>query len=161
MFLEKHDVWIVYNIFINNYILYECTHRCITHSVTAHPDDGQTRPKHVAATNWENIYHLCILLVFIIGERITPKQTSTLIKKVKLVSQLRSALSRFTRLNKWRDSLSWMLSAKSNLLELHLKVAELRCRRAFVSFRVFFFCVLPCRVRLVRVINTNSIDFVD
>jgi hypothetical protein len=35
MFLEKHD---------------------ITHSVTAHPDDGQARPKHVAASNWENMY---------------------------------------------------------------------------------------------------------
>ena len=60
-----HDVWIVDNIFINSYTLYECTHRCITYSVTAHPDDGQARPKHVAATNRENIYHLCILLVFI------------------------------------------------------------------------------------------------
>jgi hypothetical protein len=29
----------------------ECTHRCITHSVTAHPDDGQAQPKHVGATN--------------------------------------------------------------------------------------------------------------
>ena len=46
-----HDVWIVYNIFINNYTLDECTHCCITYSVTAHPDDGQARPKHVAATN--------------------------------------------------------------------------------------------------------------
>ena len=34
-----------------NYTLYECTCHCITQSVTAHPDDGQTRPKHVAATN--------------------------------------------------------------------------------------------------------------
>jgi hypothetical protein len=59
-----HDVWIVENIFINNYTLYECTYRII-YSVTAHPDDGQARPKHVGATNWENIYNLCILLVFI------------------------------------------------------------------------------------------------
>ena len=34
--------------------------------VTAHPEDGQARPKHVGATNWENIYHhLCILFLFI------------------------------------------------------------------------------------------------
>jgi hypothetical protein len=36
-----HDVWIVENIFINSYTLDECTHHCITYSVTAHPDDGQ------------------------------------------------------------------------------------------------------------------------
>jgi hypothetical protein len=60
-----HDVWIVDNILLNNYTLDECTYHCITYSVTAHPDDGQARPKHVGATNWENIYHLCILLVFI------------------------------------------------------------------------------------------------
>jgi hypothetical protein len=60
-----HDIWIVENIFVNNYTLYECTCHCITHSVTAHPDDGQARPNHVGATNWENIYNLCILLVFI------------------------------------------------------------------------------------------------
>jgi hypothetical protein len=59
------DVWIVENIFINNCTLDECTHRCITYSVTAHPDHGQAWPKHVGATNWENIYHLCILFVFI------------------------------------------------------------------------------------------------
>jgi hypothetical protein len=46
-----HDAWIVENIFIKNYTLDECTHRCITYSVTAHPDDGQTRPKHVGDTN--------------------------------------------------------------------------------------------------------------
>jgi hypothetical protein len=46
-----HGVWIVENIFINNFTLYECTHHCITYSVTAHPDDGQARPKHVGATN--------------------------------------------------------------------------------------------------------------
>ena len=45
------DVWIVENIFINNYTLDECTHHCITYSVTAHPDDCQARPKHVGATN--------------------------------------------------------------------------------------------------------------
>jgi hypothetical protein len=61
----SHDVWIVENIFMNNYNLDECTYRCITHSVTAHPDDGQTRPKHAGATNWKNVYHLCILLFFI------------------------------------------------------------------------------------------------
>jgi hypothetical protein len=60
-----HDVWTVENIFMNNYNLYECTYRCTTHSVTAHPDDGQARPKHVGATDWENIYYLCILLFFI------------------------------------------------------------------------------------------------
>jgi hypothetical protein len=32
---------------------------------TPHPDDGQKWPKNVSATNWENMYHLCILLVFI------------------------------------------------------------------------------------------------
>jgi hypothetical protein len=60
-----HYVWIVDNIFINSYTLDECTRRRITYSVTAHPEDGQARPKQVGTTNWENIYHLCILLVFI------------------------------------------------------------------------------------------------
>jgi hypothetical protein len=60
-----HDVWIVENIFINNYTLDECTDHCITYSVTAHPDDGQARPKHDGVTKWENKYHSCILLVFI------------------------------------------------------------------------------------------------
>jgi hypothetical protein len=36
-----HDVRVVENIFINNYTLDECTHHCITYSVTAHLDDGQ------------------------------------------------------------------------------------------------------------------------
>jgi hypothetical protein len=45
------DIWIVENILINNYTLDECIYRCITHSVTAHPDDGQALPKHVGATN--------------------------------------------------------------------------------------------------------------
>jgi hypothetical protein len=45
------EVWIVDNIFMNNYALYECTHRCTTYSVTAHPEDGQARPKYVGATN--------------------------------------------------------------------------------------------------------------
>jgi hypothetical protein len=40
-------------------------HTSLYYSVTAHPDDGQARPKHVGATNGENIYHLCILLVFV------------------------------------------------------------------------------------------------
>jgi hypothetical protein len=60
-----HDVWIVDNIFMNSYTLDECTYHCITYFVTAHPDDGQTWPEHIGAKNWENIYHLCILLVFI------------------------------------------------------------------------------------------------
>ena len=47
----SHDVWIVENIFMNNYILDEFTYRCITYSVAAHPDDGQTRPKHIGATD--------------------------------------------------------------------------------------------------------------
>jgi hypothetical protein len=46
-----HDVWILENIFINNYTLDECTYHCITYSVTAHPDDDQARPKHVGATD--------------------------------------------------------------------------------------------------------------
>jgi hypothetical protein len=46
-----HDMWTVENIFINNYILDECAHHCIIYSVTAHPDDGQARPKYVGATN--------------------------------------------------------------------------------------------------------------
>jgi hypothetical protein len=46
-----HNVLIVDNIFINNYTLHECTYHCITFSVTAHPDDGQARPKHVGGTN--------------------------------------------------------------------------------------------------------------
>jgi hypothetical protein len=57
------DVWIVENILMNNYTLDEFTQR-ITYSVTAHLEDGQARPKHVAATNLENIFHLCILLIF-------------------------------------------------------------------------------------------------
>jgi hypothetical protein len=36
---------------MNNYTLDEHTHRCITYSVIAHPDDSQARPKHVDATN--------------------------------------------------------------------------------------------------------------
>jgi NDP-sugar pyrophosphorylase family protein len=46
-----HDVWIVENIFMNNYTLDPCTHHCITCSVTAHSDNSQARPKHVDATN--------------------------------------------------------------------------------------------------------------
>jgi hypothetical protein len=46
-----HDVWTAENIFMNNYNLDECTYRCITYSVTAHTDDGQTRPKHIGATD--------------------------------------------------------------------------------------------------------------
>ena len=46
-----HGVWIVDNIFINNYSLDECTHNCITYSATAHPEEGQARPKYVGATN--------------------------------------------------------------------------------------------------------------
>ena len=46
-----HDIWIVDNIFINNYTLDECTYHCITYSLTAHPDDDQARPKHIGATN--------------------------------------------------------------------------------------------------------------
>jgi hypothetical protein len=38
----------------------------LLYSVTAHPDDGQKWPKHVDAMNWENMYHLCILLVFLL-----------------------------------------------------------------------------------------------
>ena len=39
-------------------------HITLYYSVTAHPDDGQARPKQADATNSENIYHVCILLVF-------------------------------------------------------------------------------------------------
>jgi hypothetical protein len=46
---KPHDIWIVENIFINSYTLEECTHRCITYSATAHPEDGQARSKHVGA----------------------------------------------------------------------------------------------------------------
>ena len=46
-----HDVWIVDNIYINNYTLDEWTDHCITYSVTAHPEDGEALPKHVGATN--------------------------------------------------------------------------------------------------------------
>ena len=52
-----HDVWIV-DMLINNYTLDDCTYHSITYSVTAHTDDGRARPKHVGATNRENIYHL-------------------------------------------------------------------------------------------------------
>ena len=45
------DVWIMGNIFINNYILDKCTQHCITYSVTAYSEDGQAQPKHVGATN--------------------------------------------------------------------------------------------------------------
>jgi hypothetical protein len=47
-----HNVWIVDNIFTNNYTLDECTCHCITYSVTAHPDDAQAQLKHVGARNW-------------------------------------------------------------------------------------------------------------
>jgi hypothetical protein len=51
---------------MNIYTLDECPHRCIIYSVTAHPEGGQARPKHVGGTNLENMYIiLCILLVFI------------------------------------------------------------------------------------------------
>ena len=33
-------------------------HTSLNYSVTAHADDGQARPKHVGAANWENAYHL-------------------------------------------------------------------------------------------------------
>jgi hypothetical protein len=46
-----NDVWVVENKYINNYTLHESTHICITYSVTAHPEDGQTRPKHADARN--------------------------------------------------------------------------------------------------------------
>jgi hypothetical protein len=46
-----HDVWIVENIFINNYTLDECTYHIIIYSVTMHLDDGQAQPKHAGATN--------------------------------------------------------------------------------------------------------------
>jgi hypothetical protein len=55
--------WIVENIFTNNFTFDECTHRCITYSVRAHPDDGQTRPKHVSATNREKTYMLFVHFV--------------------------------------------------------------------------------------------------
>jgi hypothetical protein len=51
-----HNVWIVENIFINNYTLNEYTHHCITYCVTTHPDGGQAQPKHVGATNCEKTY---------------------------------------------------------------------------------------------------------
>jgi hypothetical protein len=37
----------------------------LLYSVTSHPDDNEKWPKHVDAINSKNIYHLCILLVFI------------------------------------------------------------------------------------------------
>ena len=46
-----HDVWLVENVFINSYTLYEFTHHCIAYSVTTHPVDGQAQPKHIGATN--------------------------------------------------------------------------------------------------------------
>jgi hypothetical protein len=46
-------------------------HMSFYYSVTAHHDDGQARPKHVGVTNWENIYHLCILLDFISNYSLT------------------------------------------------------------------------------------------
>jgi hypothetical protein len=40
-------------------------HISLYYSVTANREDGQPPPKHVDVTNSENIYNLCILLVFI------------------------------------------------------------------------------------------------
>jgi hypothetical protein len=40
-----HDVCIVDNIFMNNYTLDESTDAFIIYTATAHPDDGQSRPK--------------------------------------------------------------------------------------------------------------------
>jgi hypothetical protein len=53
------------DIFINNHTLDKRTYHCITYSVTEDPDDDQKRPKHVGATNRENVYNLCILLGFV------------------------------------------------------------------------------------------------
>jgi hypothetical protein len=46
-----HDVWVVENMSIDSYTLDECSHRCITYSVTWRPEDVQARTKHVGATN--------------------------------------------------------------------------------------------------------------
>ena len=56
-------------IFINNYTLNECTHHCITYSVTAHPDDGQAQSKHVGATNSDKyiiftFYWFSLLIIY-------------------------------------------------------------------------------------------------
>jgi hypothetical protein len=40
-------------------------HISLYYSVTAHPDDGQTRPKHVGAADREIVYHLCVLFILI------------------------------------------------------------------------------------------------
>ena len=55
----QHDGWVLDDTFVNKCIL---THG---YSVTAYPGDGQKWPKHVDAMNWENLYRLCILFVFI------------------------------------------------------------------------------------------------
>jgi hypothetical protein len=44
-------------------VIDEFSYNFITDPVTTHPDDGQKRPKHVGATNLENIYHLCIFFL--------------------------------------------------------------------------------------------------
>jgi hypothetical protein len=81
---STQDIWNIYTQLFNFNFNYQHTTRCfdcgeyiykqlhhgrmhtsLYYSVTAHPDDGQARPKDVGATNWENIYHLCILLVFV------------------------------------------------------------------------------------------------
>ena len=51
-------------VYVNNFILDECTYCWVVICNNEHPDDSQARPKEVGAINWENIHHLCILLVF-------------------------------------------------------------------------------------------------
>jgi hypothetical protein len=59
----QHDCWVLDDIFVNNCICDECTYSWF--NVLC--NDGQKWPKHVGAMNWENIYHLCILLFSLIN----------------------------------------------------------------------------------------------
>jgi hypothetical protein len=61
-----HDVFIVDNIFINNYTLEECTYHCITLQQRTLMMVKHDRNMQVLQIE-KNTYHLCILLVFIMN----------------------------------------------------------------------------------------------
>ena len=53
------------NTFVNNCILDQCTYCWFAVLCNnEHPDDDQQWRKHVGAINWENVYYLCVLLVY-------------------------------------------------------------------------------------------------
>ena len=57
----QHDGWVLDDIFVNNYILDECTYRWITVLCNNAPWWWSKWPEHIGAMNWQNMYNLCIL----------------------------------------------------------------------------------------------------